>query len=103
MENEKDIVNYPDLIALIAKEGKLTKRDTKKFLNAYRNVIKQCLKDGKYVKYTGFGTYESKFLKEIMGRNPLTGEEVLIPSRRKIKFKFSKMLKNEIQVPVEEN
>lgn len=42
----------------------------------------------------GFGTFKSIMKKERMGRNPHTGEKMLIPARRSINFKVSAKLKD---------
>ena len=44
----------------------------------------------------GFITVEKKRRKESKGRNPRTGEEIIIPAKNVIKFKAGKTLENDV-------
>ncbi|MHB8369364.1 MAG: HU family DNA-binding protein [Leptospirales bacterium] len=48
------------------------------------------LLDGKSVKLTDFGTFEPRVRKDRMGRNPKTGEKLLIKSHSVIVFRPTK-------------
>ena len=61
------------------------------------NVIFEELKEGLVqegkVKLSGFGTFEVKQKTSRRGRNPQTGESVVISSRKVLSFKASPVLK----------
>ncbi len=48
---------------------------------------------GKEVKLSGFGTFDLRDKKERPGRNPKTGEKVMIPARRVVTFRAGDKLK----------
>jgi nucleoid DNA-binding protein len=48
------------------------------------------LKDGQKVVITGFGSFNLKVTETKKGRNPKTGDIVMIPPKKKIRFKQSK-------------
>jgi integration host factor subunit alpha len=75
----------------------LTKRDSKKFVEFFFEEIRNCLENGENVKLSGFGNFELKNKKERPGRNPKTGQNVLIKARRVVRFKAGQKLKNDIQ------
>ena len=54
---------------------------------------------GESVKISSFGSFTIRNKSERIGRNPKTGEEVPITSRRVIIFKPSHVLKNRINSP----
>ncbi len=54
------------------------------------------LADGENVKISGFGTFLLRDKAERVGRNPKTGIEVPITSRRVLTFRASQMLKDRI-------
>ena len=58
--------------------------------------IKGSLKKKEDVTIAGFGTFKVKVTKPRMGRNPKTGEQIQIPSKKKVAFKASKDLKESL-------
>ena len=56
----------------------------------YIELIKEALeKEGKVV-LAGFGAYEVKFKAPRKGRNPHTGDSIILRARKVVKFKISK-------------
>jgi integration host factor subunit alpha len=53
------------------------------------------VRDGK-LKLSGFGTFEVLSKKERLGRNPKTGEDVMITPRRTVSLSVSQGLKSKI-------
>lgn len=54
--------------------------------------MKNALKHGEKVVITGFGSFNMFVTQTKKGRNPKTGESLLIPPMKKIRFKQSKDL-----------
>ncbi len=48
------------------------------------------------VKVTGLGIFETRLVKPRRGRNPRTGEELVIPAYTKIRFRPTNSLKESI-------
>ena len=89
-------MNKTDLIAIAAENAGLTKKDTKRVLNAALDAITLALGRGEKVQLSGFGTFETKDREARVGRNPHTKEAGEIPATRVPAFKASKALKDNI-------
>ena len=87
-------MNKTDLIAAIAKETGLTKKDAEGAVKAFVDVVSQELKKGGKVQLVGFGTFEVSERAAREGRNPQTGDAMEIQASRTPKFKAGKALKN---------
>lgn len=77
------------------KTGAGKKEATKQF-DAFLTIIEESLSTDDNVQFIGWGTFETKITKERMGRNPKTGEEILIPSKKVVKFKAGKLLAEKV-------
>ena len=60
------------------------------------DVLLKSLKENGKVKISNFGTFELRYKKSRIGRNPKTKKETIISERNVILFKSSKFLKNKI-------
>lgn len=60
------------------------------------DIISETLAKGDNVAIQGIGTLSVVNRAARKGRNVLTGEEIMIPERKVIRFKVSKTLKNRI-------
>ncbi|QCI16392.1 integration host factor subunit alpha [Buchnera aphidicola (Aphis craccivora)] len=76
---------------------KLTKRDSKACVEFFFEEVRKSLEKGENVKLSGFGSFQLKDKKERPGRNPKTGEKVVISKRRVVTFKAGQKLKNRIE------
>lgn len=74
----------------------LTKKDSSKYVNEVLELMKETLEGGDEIKVSGFGKFEVRHKDERMGRNPRTGDEILIPERKVLRFKVSQVLKDEL-------
>lgn len=90
-------MNKADLVANVAKETKLTKKDAEAAVNAVVDSIQTALKKGDKVQLIGFGTFEVRERKERQGRNPRNPEQVIkIPASKAPVFKAGKSLKEAV-------
>ena len=87
-------MNKTELIALVAENAGLTKKDAERVINASIDAITASLVKGEKVQLSGFGTFETKTREARVGRNPHTKEEIHIPATRVPGFKASKALKD---------
>ncbi len=85
------------LIAKIAEKADITKTEAEKVVNACLESIKEILQSDQKLTLTGFGTFEVVERKERKGRNPQTGEEIVIPATKVVKFKPGKVLKEAVK------
>jgi DNA-binding protein HU-beta len=86
-------MNKNDLVTAIAKESKLSKKDSEVALNAFMSVIGNAMKKKDKVTLAGFGTWEVRERKERMGVNPRTRQKIKIPASKVPAFKAGKALK----------
>lgn len=89
-------MNKTELITAIADKSSITKSDAEKALNAFVDVVTDALSDNDKVQLVGFGTFEVGERAERTGRNPQTGEEIIIPACKALKFKAGKVLKEAV-------
>ena len=90
-------MNKMELVAAIADQAEISKKDAEKALTAFTNVIADTLVDGDKVAITGFGTFEVVERAERQGRNPATGEAITIAASKSPKFKTGKALKEAVK------
>ena len=75
-----------------------SKKISENLLEDFFEIILLNLKKNKKVKIAKFGTFELRFKKKRIGRNPKTKESAIISERKVILFKPSKELKNKINI-----
>lgn len=90
-------MNKMELVSAIAEKSDLSKRDAEAALNAFTDIVADELKKGEKIQLVGFGTFEVSERAERTGRNPQTGEEMVIPASEMPKFKVGKLLKDSIK------
>lgn len=86
-----------DLVETLFEQIGLNKRESADVVDAFFATISETLVAGGDVKLPGFGNFEVKHKNARPGRNPRTGEEVMIPARRVVTFRASQILKDKIQ------
>ncbi len=89
-------MNKAELIAEVAKQTSLSKKDSEKAVTAALDSIVAALKGGDKVQLVGFGSFEVKKRGARIGRNPKTKEEVKIPASSVPAFKPGKVLKEAV-------
>lgn len=86
-----------ELVAKIAENANLTKKDAEIALKAITDAIAEALAAGEKVALTGFGTFETRQRAAREGRNPRTGETIQIPAQKTPAFKAGKALKDAVK------
>ena len=86
-----------DIVEKIAKKCGITKRESIDMVETVFSVLKTTLENGEDIKISGFGKFEVKNKHDRKGRNPQTGESIIIDARRILSFKPSTILKNAVQ------
>ena len=89
-------MNKTELVAAMAEQAEMTKKDAEKALTAFTEVVAKELKNGGKVQLVGFGTFEVSERAAREGRNPQTGEPMKIDASKAPKFKAGKALKDEV-------
>ena len=89
-------MNKKELIAVIAEEAALTKKDSEAFVNAFTAAVGAELKKGGKIQLTGFGTFEVLKRNARTGINPQTGKKIKIKASKAPTFKAGKALKDKV-------
>ncbi len=89
-------MNKTELIATVAQNAGMTKKDAERAVNATIEAITASLVAGDKVQLSGFGSFEVKNREARVGRNPHTRETINIPATKLPVFKASKTLKDVI-------
>lgn len=89
-------MNKTELVAGVAEQAGLTKKDAEKAVNALFDCVQQALAGGEKVQLIGFGTFEVKKRAARKGRNPRTGQDIEIPASSSPSFKAGKALKDAV-------
>ena len=87
-------MNKTELVAAMAEQTNLSKKDAEAALKAFIDVVSEELKKGEKVQLVGFGTFEVSERAAREGRNPQTGETMEIKASKTPKFKAGKALRD---------
>ncbi|MFO7740297.1 MAG: HU family DNA-binding protein [Desulfatiglandaceae bacterium] len=68
-------------------------------VNSLLEVMKNTLVGGEDIRIVNFGKFQVKFKWARKGRNPRTGEMIILRSRRTVTFRASPRLKKKINSP----
>jgi DNA-binding protein HU-beta len=90
-------MNKAELVARIAKDAALTKRQSEKVLDALMGSIQDALSNGEKITLMGFGTFSAMSRVARTGRNPRTGQALYLPARKTPKFSAGKGLREALR------
>ena len=74
------------------RHGGISNREAARLVEIIFGAIKGRLGSGEKVQITAFGTFLVRQKRQRRGRNPQTGEEMVIKPRRSVVFRPSKLL-----------
>ena len=83
-----------DLIAAVAEQSGLSKKDAEKAINATIDTIIKAVADGDKIQLTGFVTFEQRQRNARTGVDPRTGNSIEIPASKVPAFKAGKGFKD---------
>ena len=84
------------LIDAIAEQNGFTKKQSTETVETILELIKSILASGDDVLISGFGKFCIKDKRERRGRNPFTGEDMMLSPRRVVTFKCSGKLRERV-------
>lgn len=70
------------------------RRESKQIIDIFTSSVISALSEGKDISLQGFGSFCTRKVLARDGRNPKTGESLIIASYNKPKFKISQKMKN---------
>ena len=85
-----------DLVDLIHERVGSSKKEACDAVEAVFTIMRDSLRKGEKVKLSGFGVFAVNEKKARRGRNPQTGQPIIIDSRRVLSFRPSQVLKDRV-------
>ena len=82
-----------DIVERIYEKVGFSKKEATEIVESIFEVLKGHLERGEKVKISGFGNFVVNEKRPRKGRNPQTGEEIIISGRKVLTFKASQVLK----------
>jgi len=82
-----------EIVEQIYERVGFSKKESADLVEKVFEIIKETLRDGEKVKISGFGNFVVREKNARKGRNPQTGEEIVLEARRVLTFKPSLVLK----------
>jgi integration host factor subunit beta len=89
-------MNKLELISALKKEADISKSEAAKVVQMFFDHMAEALARGERVEIRGLCSFYVKNYKSYMGRNPKTGEKVLINPKKLPFFKSGKELKERV-------
>jgi len=84
------------LIEEIRTKNGLTRKQSTETVEAFLETIKKTLESDEDVLISGFGKFSVKYKAERKGRNPATGEDIMLAPRKVVTFRCSGKLRDKI-------
>ncbi len=84
------------IVEAIAERNGYTKKNSTELVETLLEIIKRTLESDEDVLVSGFGKFCVKAKKKRRGRNPSTGEDMMLRPRRIVTFKCSGLLRDKV-------
>ena len=84
------------IVEAVAKQIGYTKNQSISTIETLLEIMKRTLESGKDILVSGFGKFCVKTKHGRRGRNPETGEDMMLEPRRVVTFRCSRKLRNKI-------
>ena len=84
------------IIDAVAESNGYTRKKSIETVETVLELIKHSLESGEDVLISGFGKFCVKKKRERRGRNPATGEDMVLRSRKVVTFRSSKKLREKV-------
>eukprot|EP00541_Cyclophora_tenuis_P018496 CAMPEP_0116562870 /NCGR_PEP_ID=MMETSP0397-20121206/12410_1 /TAXON_ID=216820 /ORGANISM="Cyclophora tenuis, Strain ECT3854" /LENGTH=124 /DNA_ID=CAMNT_0004089235 /DNA_START=99 /DNA_END=473 /DNA_ORIENTATION=- len=95
-ETNADLVTKADIINIIADEHDLSKAKSGRILDSVLDLVVESLSQNRTVRLASFGRFEARKVESYKGRNPQTGETLVIPESMRVRFRPFSAFKDNI-------
>ena len=85
-----------NIVEAVAEQIGYTKNQSVNTIETFLELIKRSLESGEDVLVSGFGKFCVKEKRERRGRNPATGEDMMLEPRKVVTFRCSRQLRDKI-------
>ena len=86
-----------DLVLAVARDTGVTQVEVKRVVQRFLDQLISNLKEGKTIELRNFGVFKVRPRAPRRGRNPKTGQEVPVPSKRVVIFKPGLLMRQDIK------
>lgn len=92
-----DAMTKSELIERLANiNPRLTARDVDETVKAVLDAMTLALANGSRIEIRGFGSFSLNYRPERVGRNPKSGESVVVPAKYVLHFKAGKEMRSRV-------
>lgn len=92
----KTTITKKDLVDRIADNSNIKRVIVKKVVQQFLDEIIRELGNGKRLEFRDFGVFEIRARAARLAQNPKTMEKVRVPSKRTVKFKVGRLMKQQL-------
>ena len=94
-------VTKAELASIIAKDVGIARVVALKAVDAAFDAMRESIVKGNRIEIRGFGAWRVRETnRKPNARNPKSGEVIVVPARRKVRFKPGKEIKKELDRPI---
>ena len=87
-----------DIVERVTNQCGCTRKEAIEYVETMFRIMKHTLENGEEIKISGFGKFEVKQKNARRGRNPQTGESIILDPRKVLSFKPSQLLRKTINL-----
>ncbi len=85
-----------ELVSIVSDKCSFSQQESFQIVEQVFEILKETLEKGEKVRISGFGNFIVREKRPRKGRNPQTGEEMIIPGKRVLTFKPSNVLRKAV-------
>ncbi len=86
-------ITKAELVSIVCDKCSFSRQESFQIVDQVFQILKETLEKGEKIKISGFGNFVTREKPARKGRNPKTGERIMISGRRVLTFKPSVMLR----------
>lgn len=75
----------------------MSQRQAMQAVELFLETVKEALKKGEKVSLVGFGTFQPKFKRARLGRNPKSKQQIEVPAKTVVVFKPGKLFREMVK------
>ncbi len=89
-------ITKAELASIVSHQCSFSRQESVQIVEQVFRILKETLEKGEMVKISGFGNFVTREKRPRKGRNPKSGEKIMISGRRVLKFKPSAILRKAV-------
>ena len=89
-------ITKAELVSIVCDQCSFSRQESFQIVDQVFQILKETLERGENIKISGFGNFVTREKRPRKGRNPQSGEKIMISGRRVLTFKPSKILRKAV-------